>query len=787
MIIRKVELKNIRSHRNTIITFDRGITAITGRTGAGKSSILMAIEYCLFGTSNKLRGSSLLRRNANMGFVAIEIEEKGNIYRIERGLKRDKKGVTNDSSMLRLYKNGYLLPIQKRSDNFNEKILEILGYPKDIKPLELFETTCYAKQDEIRMLIDLRREERQEKIDSILQLSKYKRTFELLRDVIVKLEKERDLIKKEIESFSLIKEEFSKVKEKIEEIKKEVEERRSRLEQLKEIYDKEVRELEEKRKKYEEVLEKKKERENLLKNKEDAEERVKEIKKELEVEKENFNKKFFNISINALEKEKKEVEEELNSVKESYLLASKLFKEKELMSKDLRYKEDKVVKLEEEINFYRNKMNNIKLEEVRSEEEINKEVSDIKGKLFSINNEILRIKKEISSLSKIGGKCPLCLQEVKEEYRDKVVKQLKEEVERLIKEKEKLQKNLDLLNEELIRSLKNKELKKEVEKINILIKEKEKQKVELEGEISKIKEKLLSYSNIEEKFNKFKLKLKELESKFENCIRRIEEYKKIERIIEEKEKNLEYYNKKLLFIKSKLNFLEGIDEIFNKAKEEFINQENKVKTLEGEINKVKEGIFILEKELKELEEKEKKLIKEIEKINLLKGKLERINNGLDLIVRLREDIKRIREKVRLKFLKEFRESFLSKFEEIRKESEYIVDIKENYEPVAYANGVEVPISHLSGGEKTSVALAYRLALADIAAKMQSIARSELLILDEPTLGFDKEDIKALPEVLRNIKSIPQIIIVTHEDELRDAANVVYEIKKEDNISVVRKL
>ena len=58
------------------------------------------------------------------------------------------------------------------------------------------------------------------------------------------------------------------------------------------------------------------------------------------------------------------------------------------------------------------------------------------------------------------------------------------------------------------------------------------------------------------------------------------------------------------------------------------------------------------------------------------------------------------------------------------------------------------------------------------------------MLDEPTTGFDEEDIKALPEVLRNIRHIPQIIIVTHEASLKEAADHKFEVEKVKGVSTV---
>ncbi|PNV77182.1 MAG: hypothetical protein C0200_07515, partial [Thermoproteota archaeon] len=43
-----VDLRNFRSHINTKLDFSDGVIAIIGENGAGKSSILEAINYALF-------------------------------------------------------------------------------------------------------------------------------------------------------------------------------------------------------------------------------------------------------------------------------------------------------------------------------------------------------------------------------------------------------------------------------------------------------------------------------------------------------------------------------------------------------------------------------------------------------------------------------------------------------------------------------------------------------------------------------------------------------------------
>ncbi|HVA83071.1 MAG TPA: AAA family ATPase [Candidatus Aquilonibacter sp.] len=49
-MITSIELKNWKTHKHTRLEFTRGTNVLVGLMGAGKSSIMDAISYSLFGT-----------------------------------------------------------------------------------------------------------------------------------------------------------------------------------------------------------------------------------------------------------------------------------------------------------------------------------------------------------------------------------------------------------------------------------------------------------------------------------------------------------------------------------------------------------------------------------------------------------------------------------------------------------------------------------------------------------------------------------------------------------------
>src|SRR3989344_6999199 len=102
MIFKNIRLKNIRSYKETEIAFPEGAVLLAGDVGSGKTTILLAIEFALFGLQPGQRGSSLLSNGEEEGTVRLECEV-GEIHAvIERSLKRGPKTITQDYSAITL-------------------------------------------------------------------------------------------------------------------------------------------------------------------------------------------------------------------------------------------------------------------------------------------------------------------------------------------------------------------------------------------------------------------------------------------------------------------------------------------------------------------------------------------------------------------------------------------------------------------------------------------------------------------------------------------------------------
>ena len=105
-----------------------------------------------------------------------------------------------------------------------------------------------------------------------------------------------------------------------------------------------------------------------------------------------------------------------------------------------------------------------------------------------------------------------------------------------------------------------------------------------------------------------------------------------------------------------------------------------------------------------------------------------------------------------------------------------------FTPEVTINGEVTPAEALSGGERTSLALAFRLALASTVRSLGEV-RLQTLLLDEPTDGFSSEQVVRMGELLEEL-ALPQVIVVSHEAQLAGIADRTVRIVKRDGRSTI---
>ncbi|MBI5880715.1 hypothetical protein HZB90_01145 [archaeon] len=222
----------------------------------------------------------------------------------------------------------------------------------------------------------------------------------------------------------------------------------------------------------------------------------------------------------------------------------------------------------------------------------------------------------------------------------------------------------------------------------------------------------------------------------------------------------------------------ALEEYYKQGKEQLdklLDEERKLEVRQGEIRKEMEGVSKLITSFeRDVAEKEK-----------AQSRYEYLNSAQEWLEEMFLNLMATMEKqIMARAHTQFSELFSTWFNLLIEDESISVRIDDTFSPVVTQNGYDTDISHLSGGEKTSVALAYRLALNKVINDIMSgIKTKDLLILDEPTDGFSSEQLDKVRNVLDEL-NMKQTIIVSHEAKIESFVDHVIRIHKNEHVSRV---
>jgi len=189
MILKRIILNNIRSYKNQEIVFPGGSTLLSGDVGSGKTSILIGIEFALFGLQPGQRGTSLLRNGEKEGGVVLEFEVGNKNVIVERTLKRGKT-VSQDYCAITIDGEKREFSVTELKD----KVLGILGYPREFSKKQniLYKFTVYTPQEEMKQIILEDPETRMNTLRHVFGIDKYKKILENVSTLASKLREKKD-------------------------------------------------------------------------------------------------------------------------------------------------------------------------------------------------------------------------------------------------------------------------------------------------------------------------------------------------------------------------------------------------------------------------------------------------------------------------------------------------------------------------------------------------------------------------------------------------------------------
>lgn len=679
MIFKKLKIENIRSYENLEIEFPKGSILLSGNIGAGKTSILLALQFALFGLQPGQKGASILRHGKDTAYVYLEFEIDGKTIEIERTIKKSKSGsITQESNIITIDNKKEELS----TSEMKNKIITLLDYPKEfIKKSNLLYTfTVYTPQEEMKEIIQERPEIRLDTLRHVFGIDRYKRIKENSQTLLQKIKESVKLKEGQVLELNSLKEILSIEKEKKIKLSREAN--------------------------------------NLsLSHKETIQEKIK-AEKNIE-------------SIQKTIEEKRILELELS--KNNIILQGK---------KDVKQRTEKEIILlqkqtSQKIDFSEENLDSVS----RIVEQHKKTLDESNSRFVAVNSRISVLNSKKEDSKKLSEKvasidnCPTCHQAVSQEHKERITK--------------KSQYDIDEINIELQQKIFDRQqLLKDIEKEKELIKN-------YEADLLKLQQDKIKFEHQKNIETKIKSEIFVLE-------RTSNEIVELEKKITETEQNLKNYS--------------ASSEIFEVYKQQFENISQKVRQEEILIATKNKELEILKQQI---EKREKDiLLKEniLLQIHYLRELQDWFQEKFLSMITITET------SVLAKLRQEFSKIFSEWFSMLVSDS-LLVRLDEDFTPIISNQDYEIDYAFLSGGERTAVALAYRLALNQVLNSLLSRIKTKgLVILDEPTDGFSEEQLEKMRDIFEQLEA-EQTILVSHEQKIEGFVDHIIRIKKDGNSSI----
>ncbi len=89
----RLHLREFGSHRDTTVEFPAGCVSLTGKNGAGKSTILAGVDVALFGPDGRSLAPYVRRGGDGSMLVELEFEHQDRLFRVRRQVTNGKTTV----------------------------------------------------------------------------------------------------------------------------------------------------------------------------------------------------------------------------------------------------------------------------------------------------------------------------------------------------------------------------------------------------------------------------------------------------------------------------------------------------------------------------------------------------------------------------------------------------------------------------------------------------------------------------------------------------------------------
>ncbi|MGC8495619.1 MAG: AAA family ATPase [Candidatus Micrarchaeia archaeon] len=754
-MIDSIELENWKVHKHTKMQFRKGVNVLIGVMGAGKSTILDAISFGLFGTfpalaHRRVSTDDIISRypvEEKEAIVKVEFGDGNDIYTVTRKITRD------SATTARLEKNGVF--IQAQPARVNEEIGHILKMD-----YETFSRVIYAEQNRLDYFMELAKGDRKKQIDQMLGLYNFAKAEDNATSLLNYLKMIASEDEKNIAGFDI-----KKLKSDIEALTAEkgkyIEEQNTLQKEL-EIVSNEAKKISAEIMAAKDANEK---RARLTNEINELNGKLATYKNELSKIKSNRPAEAIATDIEFNSKLVERLNSELKTLRDEERRLVKKLSDEESKGKQI----DQSSKEKESI---------MKMLEKRSIETIEKEYASISESVDSARKSIAAAKSTLEEnekwakeLEKHISACPVCNRDLTDEMRIALLNQKNE----IIKNSNS---RIAALEEELQKALvKRQEIEQELRKAKINADKLrtydgvEEQKKMVEENISKLS---IMLADMQKTINGKNQEIDESNKKSADLTAELNDAKRLDRYkkgIEETNKLIEAKSAELASIKVDEKRLYELQDILITIKSQISGKQAKVESnkkyldnIDSQLNE-KTGALQRANEISERMEKREQAILEIGKFksalvetegNLRTDLVRSINSMMES---LWPELYPYEDYVSIRLKAESDDYSLEAALYNKKGDNTWVDVN----------------SIASGGERSVASLAMRIALA-----MVVVPNLKWLILDEPTHNIDESGISKLIDVLGNSmpKIVDQIFVITHDSSLKNISFAkIYQIDR----------
>ncbi len=169
-MITRLRLQNWKSHSRSELEFEKGTNVLVGQMGSGKTSIMDAICFALFGTYPALNA-----RRVSLDETILQKPNPAQSATIELSFVADGKEFTVTRTLFRANKSNQAKLVSENRLVAGPKPTEVTEQIERLLKIdyELFSRCVYSEQNHLDYFLQLSPRERKEKFDELLQIHRY--------------------------------------------------------------------------------------------------------------------------------------------------------------------------------------------------------------------------------------------------------------------------------------------------------------------------------------------------------------------------------------------------------------------------------------------------------------------------------------------------------------------------------------------------------------------------------------------------------------------------------------